>query len=96
MIKTSEQIKISRNEMMGVTQRILELTGTPSSCASSVANSRIQPQEAGQASYGIFRLLENSKIVETGEVLPDAVPLIIQESAFKSIISRETCPIGFI
>jgi uncharacterized oxidoreductase len=86
MSETSERIKISRDEMMGVTQRILELNGTPSPYAFSVADSLIQAQEAGHASHGIIRLLEYSKFVETGLVIPDAAPSVIQESSSTFVI----------
>ena len=86
MSVTSSKLQISRDEMMTVTQRILELSGTPTPYAFSVADSLVQAQEVGHASHGIIRLLEYTKFVESGVVIPAAVPSIIRETSSTFVI----------
>lgn len=80
-------IKISRDEMLTVAQRILELSGTPSPYAFSVADSLVQAQEAGHASHGIIRLIEYTSFVEKGLVIPAAIPTIVKETSSTFVIN---------
>jgi len=86
MSAASTKLQISRYEMLEVAQRILELNGTPSPFAFSVADSLVQAQEAGHASHGIIRLLEYTKFVERGLVIPHAVPSVIKETSSTFVI----------
>jgi len=79
-------LRISRAEVVEEATTILELNGTPHHLAVEVAESLVGAQEVGHASHGLIRLLEYTKFVEKGQVIPHAEPAIVTDNGSAIVI----------
>lgn len=71
--------KINPDHVLAKTKLILELVGTSTADALSVATSLVDAQAAGHSSHGILRLIEYANAVERGQVNPVAQPTVISD-----------------
>lgn len=86
MAQEVKNVSLSREEVLQISKEILELVGTPSDYALSVAESLVQAQEAGHASHGIIRLLEYADSVKRKVIDPSVRPTIFREEGATAVI----------
>lgn len=84
-----KNISIPRDEVLSLSREILELVGTPTEFAFSVAESLVQAQEAGHASHGIIRLLEYTDSVKRKVIDASVRPTILHEEGATAVIDSK-------
>ena len=85
----SEPVKtlaITRQEVLQISQSILEKFGSSKVYAQSISESLVQAQEAGHASHGIIRLLEYTDSIKNGVINPTVAPTILREEVSTAVI----------
>lgn len=70
-----------------ITAAIIIATGAPEVCALQVADVLIDNHLAGHDSHGILRIPEYVKSVQAGEIVPTAMPCVIEESASSALVN---------
>ena len=77
----------TKDALHQVTTAIIRAAGAHELYALQVADVLIDNHLAGHDSHGILRIPEYVKSVQAGEIVPTAVPSILEESATSALIS---------
>jgi len=73
--------RFSARYLEDVTRRIFIAAGTPDTIAADVAEILVNANLTGHDSHGVLRIPSYLQAIEKGDVIPDAEPLVLRETA---------------